>query len=174
MACTVLRRENFGDLLSEREALIGVEVGVWKADFAYELMHRYSLSTLYLIDPYDNRGMTDKRRPNAIKRIAHRRLKCFGRRCVFVEEASPEAARHFCTNLFDFIYIDAAHDYQSVKADLMAWWPKLAYGGIMAGHDYNNRHKGVVKAVNEFFGKKGTEIQTTIKDSPKSWWVMKG
>ena len=37
--------------------------------------------------------------------------------------------------------------------DLKAWLPKVKTGGIIAGHDYHDGGPGVIKAVNETFGK---------------------
>jgi hypothetical protein len=50
-----------------------------------------------------------------------------------------------------FLFIDAAHDYDSVKADLTAWLPKVKPGHPIAGHDA--QHEPVMKAVNEVLGK---------------------
>mgnify|MGYP003327644338 CR=1 FL=1 len=66
----------------------------------------------------------------------------------------------FPDDFFDFIYIDAAHDYDSVKEDLTNWYPKLKINGIIAGHDYvpNSLNNEVVMAVNDFFREKKMKI----------------
>lgn len=47
---------------------------------------------------------------------------------------STEAARDF--NLpVSVVFIDGAHDYDSVKADFEAWFPKVIEGGVVAFHD---------------------------------------
>ena len=66
---------------------------------------------------------------------ASRRLAPFGN-VFLVRQFSPTAAASFPDGFFDFVYVDARHDYASVLADLLAFWPKLAKGGIMAGHDF--------------------------------------
>jgi hypothetical protein len=59
-----------------------------------------------------------------------------------------------------FVYIDAAHDYDSVCADLAAWYPKLALGGLIGGHDYISAWPGVIRAVDEFRAMHSLDIVT--------------
>lgn len=54
-----------------------------------------------------------------------------------VRMTSLAAAAIYADNSLDFVFIDAQHDYDSVRADILAWWPKVKLGGIIAGHDYN-------------------------------------
>ena len=67
---------------------------------------------------------------------------------------STKAAKMFQDYSLDFVFIDAAHDYVSIKRDIAIWWPKVKVGGILAGHDYDHLFPGVVQAVNGFFDKK--------------------
>ena len=65
-----------------------------------------------------------------------------------IRKSSVEGAKLFKDNSVDLVFIDAAHDYENVKNDINAWYPKVKPGGILAGHD--KTWPGVVKAVNEF------------------------
>jgi predicted O-methyltransferase YrrM len=69
---------------------------------------------------------------------------------------SSEAASDFKNGSIDFVFIDAAHDYESVKKDLIAWLPKVKKTGMIAGHDIDAA--GVYKAVEEVIGKGKFEI----------------
>ena len=64
---------------------------------------------------------------------------------------SVEAAKGFVDASIDFVFIDAAHDYKNVKADIAAWTPKVKKGGVIAGHDYMCGWPGVDRAVAEAF-----------------------
>ena len=64
---------------------------------------------------------------------------------------SLEAAATFPDRSLDFVFIDAAHDYENVKADIHAWAPKVKPSGVLAGHDYYT-WPGVRQAVDEVIG----------------------
>lgn len=71
---------------------------------------------------------------------------------------STEAAATFPDRSVDIVFIDAAHDYDSVCADINAWLPKVRPGGYLAGHDYPwSPDGGVKRAVDELLG----EVEVT-------------
>lgn len=75
---------------------------------------------------------------------------------------STETATKFKDSSVDFVFIDAAHDYESVKRDINAWFPKMRTAGVIAGHDYKNTvSTGVDKAVDEIFGNRIRIVENT-------------
>jgi hypothetical protein len=58
------------------------------------------------------------------------------------------------------------HAYDAVKNDIEAWFPKVRKGGIISGHDYRTVLGGLIRAVNEKFGKP----DRTFEDA--SWLVF--
>jgi hypothetical protein len=65
---------------------------------------------------------------------------------------------------FDMVFIDAAHDYENVKADIQAWKPLVKPGGLLCGHDWG--HPPIVQAVGELLG--------TPKTSSTIWYARMG
>ena len=111
-----------------------------------------------------------------------------------IRDASPAVAAHFPDAFFDFVYIDARHDYTSVLTDLCAFWPKVARGGIMAGHDFRDtslpfngiadwsvqpdgsRHpegKAVKGAVLDFASAVGRQVTVTWEDPGYPTWLLR-
>lgn len=68
-----------------------------------------------------------------------------------IRMTSVEASKLYEDESLDFVYIDGAHDYISVKQDIEHWYPKVKVGGHIAGDDFDI-WAGVPAAVREYFG----------------------
>eukprot|EP00929_Paragymnodinium_shiwhaense_P107715 TRINITY_DN74085_c0_g1_i1.p1 TRINITY_DN74085_c0_g1~~TRINITY_DN74085_c0_g1_i1.p1 ORF type:complete len:466 (-),score=66.54 TRINITY_DN74085_c0_g1_i1:607-2004(-) len=80
-----------------------------------------------------------------------------GERCTSVvlhRLPSIEGAKRFERDSLDIVFVDGGHEYEDVRADLAAWWPKVRPGGILAGHDFSLQHDGVPTAVSEFLSRR--------------------
>ena len=78
---------------------------------------------------------------------------------------SLQASASYPDNSLDFVFIDADHSYQSVREDIIAWWPKVKNGGIISGHDYQMGTPGVIAASNELLG--------YVRVTGSCWWHKK-
>ena len=56
--------------------------------------------------------------------------------CVRPRIDSVSMASNIPNGSLDLVFVDAAHDYRNVRADIIAYWPKLKPTGVMAGHDF--------------------------------------
>lgn len=80
-----------------------------------------------------------------------------------VRDTSLDAAELYRDNSLDMVFIDAAHDYDSVLADIRAWTPKVKSGGLISGHDWH--HPPIKQAVSETLGK--------VNSIGNCWYVFK-
>lgn len=102
---------------------------------------------------------------------------------------SSIAAAVFKDNSLDLVFIDADHRYSNVKNDIEVWLPKVKKGGIICGHDCEEKyirfgeytaeidkhkeqdviknvcHPGVVKALYDLF-----QSNYEIYPNSKIWW----
>lgn len=68
-------------------------------------------------------------------------------RQVYIGE-SPYISQNI-NQVYDFIFIDASHDYISVKKDILTWKHFLKPKGLIGGHDF--QWASVHKAVTEIY-----------------------
>ena len=74
----------------------------------------------------------------------------FGDHIVLILADSVNASTLFSDASFEWVHLDARHDYASVKADIEAWLPKVKRGGWLSGDDYNEeKWPEVVRAVGD-------------------------
>lgn len=145
---------------------VGVEVGVERARFSLEIA-QYCKS-LYCVDPYQKykgyRDHVSQERLDEFLNEARRRMRDYD--CVFIRKFSVDAARDFASETFDFVYIDANHEYDEVVKDIAEWSRTVKKGGIVAGHDYNL--SGVKKALEGIEG-----LKVWGGDRSPSWSFIK-
>lgn len=137
-----------------------VEIGVWQGRsaiyMAEALKELRKPAKFYLVDSFDG----GKILADTVATLGRPLIEILRQHIVaaavtnqitgIIDKPSLVAANQFSDGSIDFAFIDADHDYASVKADLNAWWPKIKPGGILAGHDYCSGWVGVSQAVDEF------------------------
>ena len=85
-------------------------------------------------------------------------LRRFGLESKLLLKNSFEAINEFSDCSVDLLFIDGNHQCECVKNDIANYYPKVKLGGIICGHDYQTFHPGVIRAVDQLFGKQNVEL----------------
>lgn len=118
---------------------IFVEVGAWKGQSAIFLRDRLDdigkqSVDLFCVDTFlgdSDTGAVDIY-DKFLENIDGRNIKNMRQKSVFAADNFPDHSLHG-------VFIDAAHDYDNVIADIKAWSPKLRQGGFFGGHDIDSK-----------------------------------
>lgn len=134
-----------------------VEIGVFRGKNAEVLRAEFPDAHLYLIDPwkpspsYISSGSAVSEDQKIYDKAKQRTLSLFENdpHLTIVEKPSQEALSDVLEEV-DLVFIDANHDYEALKSDILTWQKKIRKGGILSGHNYGRpRLPGVEKAVKE-------------------------
>ena len=179
---SVRARVDIPGLLNRRGLLgTGVEVGVKEGKYSAAILEVWNGKLLVSVDPwleapadeYLDIANVSQDRQETFLATTRERLAPFGDRSDIWRMTGDEAAEQIEDGALDFVYLDARHDYESVKSDIAVWFPKVAPGGIISGHDYIDGDLpegvfGVRSAVDEFFGPRGIPVGVATDSRPRS------
>ena len=148
------RRALFSFITDHRKRLLKMmpkrsicaEIGVWKGDFSQRILDIANPSELHLIDPWMFQPSLPSRWYGGVKAAnqsdmdeifesVRDRFASFPE-VRFHRKPSEEAYSEFPNEFFDWVYVDGNHDYDSVKADLELYFPKIKPNGFLTGDDY--------------------------------------
>ena len=154
-----------------------VEIGVWKGRSASYLgvelyNHGWTNVKLDLIDHFEGspeHQRMPKYKPVNLYEITNKNLSPLSDKINYeiIKLSSEESSKNYKDDSLDFVFIDGAHEYLSVKSDINLWYPKIRKGGVICGDDYCDDWKSVVNAVDDIFGDKVVFLPN------KHWWVVK-
>lgn len=166
-----------------------IEVGVNRGQLGEHLLRERPLLEWHGIDPwwhapdhateayvrtFDGHAFQTAEISQRCYRETQARMVPFWARATIHRAASPGAAAAFATESATMAFIDAAHDEESVIADIEAWWPVVARGAWLAGHDYDNHDPrfrfGVKPAVDAWVARIGLPLEV---DASATWFVKK-
>jgi hypothetical protein len=181
----LLRRDELGDLLNRCDLLgDGVEVGVACGRFSRTILDCWEGRRLHLVDAW--RQLRDYRDISNVDDVQQEHylataltsLKPHVGRFEVHRELSLVAAQRFRDESLDFVYLDANHAESAVTADLIAWYPKVRAGGLIAGHDYLDGDLpqgqfGVKSAVRRFAARHDLHIAVTAEFDWPTWYCFK-
>lgn len=176
------------NLLQGVEHPVIAEIGVAYGNHAENILNSLPRAEFYGIDPYfadydpDDPLMGEmckalnepdpQRAMDRVHAVVREKMDAFGGRGKLLRQTSVEAAAAFADGFFDLIFIDADHTYESVKADLAAWWPKVKSPGVLCGDDYS--WDSVRKAVDEFSAAINYPLEISIKRGTQyPIWVLR-
>ena len=157
-----------------------IEIGSFNGESTLIFGASMVFDKIYCIDPLDTKSLDfalDYQTCDEIEKQFNQNVSWFNgngkelgqTKVELIKDYSYNVVDQFEDNSFDFIYIDGAHDYESVKKDIDLYAPKLKTFGILAGHDYEHTWPGVIKAVDEIV----ISPQQLIIMDDSSWMIKK-
>lgn len=142
-----------------------LEIGTLAGDYAEVLIKEVKPESIDLIDVFEAQDWPDCNRFNKTGHFDFVKNRFKNVECITYHKGYSENIIPNLNKKFDYIYIDANHDYEHCKADLMNALPLLTEDGIIGFNDYivdqdHGVDYGVIEVVCEFL------------DNNKNWEVV--
>lgn len=156
------------NIIQTKNPKIAIEVGTWLGSSARFIASKMQENgVLYCIDTW--RGSTEHNGDTRLLTLYQQFLSNtihagLTEKIVPMRMESLEAASALNVKA-DLIYIDASHDTDNVRKDILAWYPHLNAGGTLCGDDWGwvSVQIGVIQAAQN--------LKLHLYTSGNFWWV---
>lgn len=126
---------------------ICTEIGVRQGKFSLDILKYVKPKKLFLIDTWSNDDAyyEPKNYDVVVTKFGNNKS------VEIIKSKSVEASKQFSDSFFDWIYIDADHTYNAVRADLESFFNTVKKNGFITGDNYDTKnYPDLVRAVDEF------------------------
>jgi hypothetical protein len=137
---TFKSRDDLGEVMQKEGFSVGIELGVQHGHYSRVILSKWPSCTKYHLvdlwahqDNYKDYANVDQATQDRIYESAMTNLAEFEDKIHVCRNYTTSCVTQYDDEYFDFVYVDARHDFKGVWDDLVAYWPKLKKGGIMAG-----------------------------------------
>jgi len=139
-------------IIKENKFKIGAELGVYKGNTTFALLDTVPDLVIHAVDIFEMQPdhFDYSQRYYDFTNIYPKfleRAKKYGNRIIVHKGWTHEVANKIDDHSLDFVFIDADHEYEACKRDIICWKPKVRKGGFLMGHDI--QLPGVLRAVEE-------------------------
>lgn len=146
------------ELIEQHRPAVCVELGTWQGASAIPVARTIARwgGTLSCVDTWagelnEDGGSAAGKSPIMLLSCARAIVEAGVGANVRLIPAMTVDAATFWSAPIDFLYVDADHSYEGVRADLVAWVPHVRPGGLIVGDDYEHpRYPGVKHAWDKF------------------------
>lgn len=137
------RIELWRQVVEAANAKTMVEIGVWKGDFAKDMLqHCKTVEKYYVIDPWAT--LPDWNKPlnvdakvfNDVYTEAMNKLEFASEKVVVLRGRTKEVIEEIPDGSIDFAYVDGDHTLRGIAIDLIKIFPKIKEDGLIAGDDF--------------------------------------
>jgi len=143
------------------------EIGVQQGINSKTILRRARPRRMVCADPWSGYSSELDMPMEHVERVARKRLDRY-KHIEWIKSGNRNLiAAQIGNSAMDYLYIDAMHDYDSVMADMRAYWPCVKVGGMMAGHDVV--WPSVFRAVADFRREHNVDVQCSGTD----WWIIR-
>lgn len=148
-------------LISRYGAIRGAELGVFRGDTFFYLLERHPGLVITGVDtwlPGDKDNDQGARSYSTFPLESFyegivKDMQAYKNRATLIRKTTNDASENIPDGSLDFVFIDADHTYEGVKADINHWYSKIKPGGFISGHDIDmpSVKRAVVEMLPDWF-----------------------